>query len=283
MDGVRLRAEQAFHDRQAAERRQTFSRNPHLLSVVDGDYLDHESWIRPAIEKLGPLNGVRVLDFGCGHAMASVIMARQGARVTGFDLSRGYLAEARKRAAHNGVQLGLLMADGNRLPFASSSFDRIWGNAILHHLDLTAVAAEIARVLAPGGIAVFCEPWGENWLLRLARGRLGYPSKERTVDEKPLRQKDLEVFRPRFAGMEVEGYQLLAMAARVLGRGRRLAGLDRCDRLLLGRVPGLRRYCRYVVLKLSQPRAPQCEAAGPVQCCSHATAHSSPCACAGET
>jgi len=147
MDGVRLRAEQAFHDRQAAERGQTFSQSPHLLSVVDGDYLDHESWIRPAIEKLGPLNGVRVLDFGCGHAMASVIMARQGARVTGFDLSQGYLAEARKRAAHNGVQLGLLMADGNRLPFASSSFDRIWGNAILHHLDLTAVAAEIARCL----------------------------------------------------------------------------------------------------------------------------------------
>jgi SAM-dependent methyltransferase len=283
MDGVRLRAEQVFHDRQARMRAQTFSQSPHLFRVVDDAYLDHESWIRPAIEKLGPLEGMRVLDFGCGHAMASVIMARQGARVVGLDLSQGYLAEARQRAAHNGVQLGLLMADGNRLPFADGSFDRIWGNAILHHLDLAKVATEIARVLAPGGIAVFCEPWGENWLLRLARGRLGYPSKERTVDEEPLRQKDLAIFKPRFADMEVEGYQLLAMVARVLGRGRRLASLDRCDRLLLGRLPGLRRYCRYVVLTLRRPRALEAEAAGPVRCCSHGTAQSSPCTSASET
>jgi SAM-dependent methyltransferase len=209
-------------------------------------------------------------------------MARQGAKVTGFDLSQGYLAEARKRADHNGVRLGLLMADGNRLPFANGSFDRIWGNAILHHLDLPTVASEIARVLAPGGIAVFCEPWGENWLLRLARGRLGYPSKERTVDEEPLRQKDLTGFRRRFANIEVEGYQFLAMVARVLGRGSRLAGLDRCDRLLLDRIPGLRRYCRYVVLTLRQPRALEADAASP-RCCPYATADSSFAACPGET
>src|SRR5258707_14803315 len=121
MDGARLLAEREFHDRQAAERAQTFARNPELLTVVDNSYLDHESWIRPALAKLGPLRGLRVLDFGCGHAMASVIMARQGARVTGFDLSLGYLAEARIRAAHNEVELGLTQADGNRLPFASGS------------------------------------------------------------------------------------------------------------------------------------------------------------------
>jgi SAM-dependent methyltransferase len=275
MDGVRLRAEQAFHDRQAAERARTFAQSPHLLDVIDDAYLDHESWIRPAIAKLGRLRGLRVLDFGCGHAMASVIMARLGARVTGFDLSQGYLAEARRRAAHNRVQLDLLMADGNRLPFASGSFDRIWGNAILHHLDLATAASEIARVLAPGGTAVFCEPWGENWLLRLARERLGYPSKERTVDEQPLRQKDLEFLRSRFLDMELDGYQLLAMAGRVLGRGKRLASLDRCDRLLLGRIPGLRRYCRYVVLTLKQPRAFEAEAASPALCCPYGTAHTS--------
>lgn len=274
MDGARLRAEQAFHDRQAAERAQTFSQSPHLLNVVDDAYLDHESWIRPALAKLGPLQGLRVLDFGCGHAMASVIMARQGARVTGFDLSLGYLAEARIRAARNQVGLSLAQADGNRLPFASGSFDRIWGNAILHHLNLWSATDEIARVLAPGGMAVFCEPWGENWLLRLARGRLGYPSKERTVDEEPLRQRDLVVFRSRFADVEVEGYQLLSMVARIMGRRRRLTGLDYCDRLLLTQIPGLRRYCRYVVLTLKQPLALRCEAAGPAQCWPDAAAHS---------
>ena len=214
--------------------------------------------------------------------MASVVMARQGALVTGFDLSGGYLAEARQRAAHNEVRLGLLQADGNRLPFASGSFDRIWGNAILHHLDLPAAAAEIARVLVPGGCAVFCEPWGENWLLRLARGRLGLPSDKRTVDEEPLRQRDLEVFHSRFAEVEIEGYQLLSMVPRVLGR-RKYASLDRCDALLLHRIPGLRRFCRYVVLTLRQPRALESKVVGPIRCCVHATAHSIRARCPGET
>ena len=274
MDGGRLLAEKVFHDRQAAERSRTFAECPARLTVVDGDYLDHESWIRPAISQLGALDGLRVLDFGCGHAMASVVMARQGARVTAFDLSSGYLAEARQRAAHNEVRLGLLQADGNRLPFASGSFDRIWGNAILHHLDLPAVAAEIARVLTPDGWAVFCEPWGENWFLSLARGRFGLPSKTRTVDEKPLRQRDLDAFRTRFAEVEVKGYQLLAMAARALGRKKRSPGLDRCDALLLEQVPALRRFCRYVVLTLRQPRPLESRVVGPIRCCQHATVSS---------
>jgi hypothetical protein len=48
----------------------------------------------------------------------------------------------------------------------------------------------------------------------------------------------------------VQGYQFLSMARRVLPRGRLVAGLDRCDRRLLAALPGLRRFCRYVVLVL---------------------------------
>ncbi|HEV8059219.1 MAG TPA: class I SAM-dependent methyltransferase [Gemmataceae bacterium] len=271
MDGGRLFAEQAFHDKQAAERAKTFAQSPAMLSVDDDAYLDHESWIRPAFAKLGPLEGLRVLDFGCGHAMASVVMARQGAKVTGFDLSRGYLAEAGERAAHNRVELGLVQADGNRLPFATASFDRIWGNAILHHLDMPTAASEIARVLVPGGHAVFCEPWGENWLLRVARNRLWYSAKTRTVDEEPLREQDVDFFRSRFAKVEIQGFQLSSMVARIWGRRRWLTSLDRCDKFILDRIPGLRRYCRYVVLTLAQPRDFAFDVAGPIRTRQHGT------------
>lgn len=282
MNGARLLAEKEFHDRQAAERAQTFERNPELLTVVDNSYLNHESWIRPALARFGSLQGLRVLDFGCGHAMASVVMARQGASVVAFDLSPGYLAEARRRAAYNQVGVRFLRADGDRLPFANASFDRIWGNAILHHLDLPRAAQEIARVLKPSGRAVFCEPWGENWLLRLARGRLAYASKARTVDEQPLRQRDLESFAGYFAQVDVQGYQLLSMINRFLGQRRRFAGLDRCDRLLLDRVPRLRRYCRYVVMTLRQPRVPESLATEPTRNRQHAAPEPIPAACANE-
>ena len=167
----RLNAEQCFHDLQAHRRAPSFTAD-YSLSFRDESYLDHETWIRPALEKLGDVAGLPVLDYGCGHGMAAVVLARRGGNVTAFDLSPGYLAEARRRAAANAVTIEFVQADAEDLPFADNSFARVWGNAILHHLDLSQAARELYRVLQPGGIAVFCEPWGENSLTFLGAAAL---------------------------------------------------------------------------------------------------------------
>jgi ubiquinone/menaquinone biosynthesis C-methylase UbiE len=246
----RLLAEQQFHDRQAEQRAATFQQRPDALCFDDAAYLNHETWVRPAFRGLGELAGKRVLDFGCGHGMAAVVLARQGASVTAFDLSPRYLGEARRRAGANGVGVDFVQADGARLPFADGSFRAIWGNAILHHLDLEIAARELFRVLQPGGVAVFCEPWGDNPLLRWARACLPYPGKNRTADEQPLRRRHLRLLRKVFSTVEVRGFQLLSMIRRLTGPGRISAGLDRCDAYLLSRIPALQLFCRYVVLTL---------------------------------
>src|SRR5215471_9287639 len=97
----RRSVEQAFHDLQAGERSKTFSQEPDRLRFADEAYLAHETWIKPAFRELGDVAGLRVLDFGCGHGMAAVVLARRGAQVTAFDLSLGYLSEARRRAWAN--------------------------------------------------------------------------------------------------------------------------------------------------------------------------------------
>ena len=79
--------------------------------------------------------------------MASVLFARQGAFVTSLDVSTGYLAETKNRAIANGFQVNVLAACAELLPFANNSFDLIWGNAILHHLNLDFASSEILRVL----------------------------------------------------------------------------------------------------------------------------------------
>ncbi len=244
----RLNSERRFHDRQAGRRAADLDAD--ALCFHDGQYLDHETWIRPAFAYLEPIAGRRVLDYGCGHGMAAVVLARGGARVTAFDLSRGYVEEARRRAAANGVAVEFVQADAERLPFADGSFDAIWGNAVLHHLDLHQAGRELRRVLTPGGVAVFCEPWGENLLLSWVRRWLPYPGKERTPDEQPLRLRQLPLLCETFPRLEVEGFQLLSMLRRVLWPGRLVAGLEWCDARLLRRVPALRRFCRYVVLTL---------------------------------
>jgi SAM-dependent methyltransferase len=242
---TRQQQERDFHDRQAAQRARSLSTQD--LRFGDASYLAHESWIAPAFAALGDVTGLRVLDLGCGHGMASVVLARRGARVVACDLSPGYLREARARAQANSVPVLTVAASGDSLPFADEAFARIWGNAVLHHLDWPAAARALHRVLAPGGRAVFCEPWGENRLLDWARRRCPYPGKQRTVDEAPLQQQHLAELRRLFTRVEFHGHQLLAMAQR-LWRGTQWTGLHWCDRQLLRRMPGLERYCRYAVL-----------------------------------
>jgi SAM-dependent methyltransferase len=246
----RILTERVFHDAQAAERAARFA-NLTSLRFRDADYLDHETWIRPAFERLGDVNGKRVLDYGCGHGMASVVLARRGADVTGFDLSTGYVEEARQRAIANEVDAEFLQADAEHLPFDDNSFDAFWGCAILHHLDLRQAGAELLRVLRPGGVAVFCEPWGGNPFLEFARRHLPYPGKHRTPDEKPLRSIDLKSLRESFPDLTVRGFQLLGMGGRLFGRERRSCSqLDRLDAALLSRWPRLEKWCRYVVIEL---------------------------------
>jgi SAM-dependent methyltransferase len=246
----RLSTEQAFHDRQARLRSATFDHEPDRLRFDDAAYLDHETWVRPAFERLGDLRGRDVLDYGCGHGMAAVVLARRGARVAAFDLSAAYLAEARARAGANGVAVDFVQADGERLPFASGSFHAVWGHAVLHHLDLRRAGRELFRVLRAGGVAVFCEPWGENPFLNLARRHLPYPGKGRTPDERPLRRRDVRLLREVFPAVGLHGHQLLGMARRLLGPGRAAGRLLQCDDWLLARWPGLQHWCRYVVLEL---------------------------------
>ena len=74
---ARLTDERLFHDRQAAERAASFRLGRADLVFADHAYLDHESWIRPALAKLGDPKGKRALDYGCGHGMAAVVLARR--------------------------------------------------------------------------------------------------------------------------------------------------------------------------------------------------------------
>ena len=249
----RLRAERDFHDQQAHARRQAWACSTSDPLHFDPDwYLDHETWIRPAFSLMGEVRGKQVLDYGCGHGMAGVLLAQRGAAVTAFDLSGGYVQEALARAAANdpAANYQAVQAVGERLPFADRSFDRIWGHAILHHLDLPVAAAELKRVLSPDGWAVFCEPWGGNPLIEGFRKWLPYPGKHRTVNEQPLQPLDVAVLRRFFSRVEEYPYQLFGGVRRLWRQAPCLSTLDRFDTSLFRHWRPLRKFCRYMVLLL---------------------------------
>lgn len=225
-------AERRFHDLEAGNRARTYNQEPRRLQFTDDEYLNHASWVRSAFARLGDVRGRRVLDLGCGHGMAAVVLARRGAAVTACDLSAGYVAEARRRAAANEVDVAFAVTDAEILPFADRSFDAVWGHAILHHLDVAAAGRELRRVLQPRGAAVLCEPWAGNPLLTAARRW-----RRHTADEQPLRPRDVGLLRNWFEVVDVTPHELTRWAT--------------VDRWAFQFAPVARRWCRYVVVELT--------------------------------
>ncbi|MBZ0155187.1 MAG: class I SAM-dependent methyltransferase [Alphaproteobacteria bacterium] len=104
-----------------------------------------------------------ILDFGCGAGWSTVLLAQKAGFVYGFDISSRSIEVLKRKAEYNSIaNLSAFVGNAERLPFEDGSFDYIFGNAILHHLDLAAVLPEIARLLKKGGKAAFCEPFGHN-------------------------------------------------------------------------------------------------------------------------
>jgi ubiquinone/menaquinone biosynthesis C-methylase UbiE len=96
--------------------------------------------------RVGP--GVRVLDVATGPGHVAAAAAARGAEPVGVDIAEGMLAVARR----DHPQLDFRLGDAEALPFADSSFDAVVGAFVLNHLPRPeAAAAELARVLVPGG------------------------------------------------------------------------------------------------------------------------------------
>ena len=108
-----------------------------------------------------------VLDFGCGTGWFSRCLAYMGANVVGVDVSSNALRLGRKWLAQDPLaqqlRVKLLLTNGSDLPVEDASFDFITSFDAFHHVaDQNATLVEMARVLRPGGIAVFHEPGPEH-------------------------------------------------------------------------------------------------------------------------
>jgi ubiquinone/menaquinone biosynthesis C-methylase UbiE len=94
----------------------------------------------------------RVLDLGTGTGEGAFAIARHfpAAEVVGADLSDRMLAEARRKTPPElGDRLRFERADASALPYPDGSFELVTHSNMIPFFD------EVARVLAPGGQALF--------------------------------------------------------------------------------------------------------------------------------
>ena len=113
-----------------------------------------------AVDRLGPLAGKRVMHLQCHLAFDAIWFAKQGARVTGVDLSPESLATAARFAADAGVDIEWVQADAQALPSSlDGRFDVVFASigAICWIADMQAWMDGVSRVLAPGGSLVLVD------------------------------------------------------------------------------------------------------------------------------
>ena len=101
---------------------------------------------------LGEVDGLDVVELGCGTAYVSAWLARRGARPVGVDVTPAQLATARRCQAELGLDFPLVEASAEDVPLSAESFDLAvseYGASIWCDPHLWIPEAD--RLLRPGG------------------------------------------------------------------------------------------------------------------------------------
>ena len=208
-------------------------------------------------KQIGDVQGKKLLDFGCGNGWVSIMYAKRGAEVWGFDISGELIEKARKSVNENGLEdkITLEKLAAENLSFDDNFFDLVVGSAILHHTELDVTLRHVARVLKPDGKAIFIEPMNQNFFLRIWRK---ITPERRSATERALTNPDLELIKNGFPSAKIsyfgffsiftEGLLIFYPSNRLIGTFNKL--LAKFDYHLFKLLPFMGKFGSVVVLEL---------------------------------
>ncbi len=165
-----------------------------------------EEWLRLWESAAGNGSAEALLDIGCGTAPLLVAANNYRCRV-GVDIAFRWLLVGKKRLAEAGLDLPLICACAEALPFRDAVFDRVVADSALEHWkDQPRGLAEGRRVMRPGGRLFIATPnrfslgpdpqtgvWAggwlpESWTAALVRRQGGIPPVRHLLDTSALRR-----------------------------------------------------------------------------------------------
>lgn len=166
MDNI-LEKEEKFHDE--------WANSENIDNILVDEYF--ESCTTPEnkyiLEKLGNIQGKKLLEIGCGLGEASVYFAKKGADVTASDLSGGMLKVALELAKKHNVTIKTLKSPSDKIEVEDEYFDIVYAGNLLHHVNIDTTLKEV-----------------------------------RTEDEHPLKMRELKLFKKYFSDVEYDTFWL---------------------------------------------------------------------------
>ena len=112
-----------------------------------------EKWLREINVHLPERKSLTILDVGTGTGFFAVLLAQQGHRVEGIDLTPAMLEEARTLAKQRNLDITFREMDAQNLAYPDGTFDVVISRNLTWTLpDPQRAYAEWFRVLKPGGV-----------------------------------------------------------------------------------------------------------------------------------
>lgn len=100
-----------------------------------------------------PLEGLRLLDIGCGGGLLCEPMARLGAQVIGVDASETNIEVAKLHAAESGLAIDYRATTAEALAQAGETFDIVLNMEVVEHVaDVGLFISSCGNMVKPGGI-----------------------------------------------------------------------------------------------------------------------------------
>ncbi len=126
------------------------------IDAFDSPYIGGLEGTHRLIELLGIQKdeNFRVLEIGCASGFMSCMIAKEyGCQVTGIDISEVLISKAQDRSNRMGLtNVRFKVADATQLPFDDTSFDAVFGVALVALMPMKdEVLQEFKRVTKPGG------------------------------------------------------------------------------------------------------------------------------------
>ena len=126
----------------------------HAFAPVRIDYI-LDSVRRIGTSGDGRLEGLRILDIGCGGGILAEPMARLGGQVTGIDATPEAIEAAMAHAKTTSLAIDYQCTTAEALAASGAQYDLVYASEVIEHVtDRRLFAASMATMLAPGGTVV---------------------------------------------------------------------------------------------------------------------------------